>query len=409
MPKSQQTFFSQTSGLVGTILSEIDNINKPVKKFILTICLEWWSISGRFNFVNMSRYMSYSEQALRNGYSRGFDFSTFNWKLIKENCSGEVILAFDPSYIHKSGKHTEGLGYFWSGQEQKTKKGLEFGCLAVVDIENHTAFHLNGTLTPDKKEREMKGMNLIDHYVDFILSSLPEAASISPYLAVDKYFMKKEFINPMIEAGIHIITKMRKDANLKYLYKGKQKGGKGRKRKHAEKVDLRNVDRRKWETVYENKGEYCLTAELFCVTLKRNVQIVYLFHKKTTTYEVFLSTDISLPAKKIEKYYRMRYQIEFLFRDGKQHSGLEECQARDAQKINFHINMSLTNIGIAKVIHHLSVPKDERESFSLDNIKRLFHNKLIADLIFSNLEVDMSCKKIKRLYQQCMEIGRMAA
>lgn len=279
--------------------------------------------------------MTYSEQSIRNGYERGFDYASFNWELIRKNCSNELILAFDPSFIHKSGKQTEGLGYYWSGQEQKTKKGLEFGCLAVVDIENETAFHLDGVMTPDKKKREKCAMNLIDHYVDFILTSLPAAGSISPYLAVDKYFMKKDFINPMLEAGLHVITKMRKDANLKYLYKGKQKQGKGRKRKHAEKVDLNFPDRRKWETVYENKNEYCLTAELFCVTLKRNVRIVYLFHKSNNSYEVFMSTDINLTAEKIEKYYRSRYQIEFLFRDAKQHSGLEECQARDAKKLTF--------------------------------------------------------------------------
>ena len=385
MNKLNQTFFSQTSGLVGTILSDLNNISKPISKFILTLCLQWWAISGKYNFMNMSRYMSYSEQALRNGYRREFDFCSFNWELITKNCSDELILAFDPSFIHKSGKHTEGLGYYWSGQEQKTKKGLELGCLAVVDIKNETAFHLHGVLTPDKQQREKSKMNLIDHYVDLILSSIANAGSISPYLAVDKYFMKKDFINPMINAGLHVITKMRKDANLKYLYKGKQKEGKGRKRKHAEKVDLKNPDRRRWDIVFENKDNYCLSAEVFCVTLKRNVRIIYLFHKKAKSYEVFLSTDIDLSADKIEKYYRSRYQIEFLFRDGKQHSGLEECQARDAKKINFHINLSLTNIGIAKAVHYLSIPKEQRRGFSLENIKRLHHNKLIADLIFSNL------------------------
>ncbi len=395
--------------LVKTILSDLDNISKPIAKFISTICSQWWSVSGRYNFMNMSRYMTYNEQSIRNGYSRGFDFASFNWELIKKNCSDELILAFDPTYIYKSGKHTQGLGYYWSGQEQKAKKGLEYGCLAVVDIKNETAFHLDGVMTPDKKEREKGNKNLIGHYVDFILSSLPHAGSLSAYLTVDKYFMKKDFIVPMVEAGLHVITKMRKDANLKYLYKGKQREGKGRKRKHADKVKLKNVDRRKWETVYENKEGYCLTSELFCVTLKRNVRIVYLFHIKNKSYEVFLCTDIQLSAEKIEKYYRMRYQIEFLFRDGKQHAGLEECQARDTKKINFHINLSLTNIGIAKAVHYLSVPEEQRGSFSLDNIKRLYHNKLIADLIFSNLELDMSCKKIRRLYEDCIEIGRMAA
>lgn len=409
MLNTKQTFFSHTIGVVTAIVSELENISKPVAKFISTICSQWWSISGKYNFMNMSRYMTYSEQSLRNGFSRGFDFALFNWQLIKNNCSDELILAFDPSYIFKSGKHTEGISYFWNGQEQKAKKGLEFGCLAVVDIKNETAFHLNGIQTPAKKDREKKNRNLISHYTDFILSSLPYSGSISPYLSVDGYFMKKEFILPLLETGLHIITKMRSDANLKYLFKGKQRTGKGRKRKHDQKVNLKNIDRRKWKWVYENKTELCLSAELFCVTLKRNVRIVYLFHKKGKTYELFLSTDIDLPAEKIEKYYRMRYQIEFLFRDGKQQSGLEDCQARDMKKLNFHFNMSLTNIGIAKVVHYLSIPIEQRGSFSLQDIKRLHHNKLIADLIFSNLGVDLSCKKIKRLYEDCLDIGRMAA
>lgn len=395
--------------MVKTILSQIDNISKPVAKFISTMCLQWWSISGKYNFINMSRYMSYSEQAMRNAYIRGFDFSYFNWELIKQHCSDELVLAFDPSYIFKSGKHTQGLDYFWSGQEQKTKKGLEFGCLAVVDVKNETAFHLNGIQTPDKETRKKEKQNLISHYVDFILYSLPTAASLSAYLTVDGYFMKKDFIHPMLEAGINVITKMRSDANLKYLYKGAQRIGKGRKRKHGEKVDLKNIDRRKWEMVYENKNQLCLTQELYCVTLKRNVRIVYLYHKKNNSYELFLSTDIELSATKIEKYYRLRYQIEFLFRDAKQHSGLEECQARDRKKLNFHFNISLTNVGIAKAQHYLSIPKAERTSFSLQNIKRMSHNKLITDLIFSNLGLDLTCKKIKCLYDDCIQIGKMAA
>ena len=409
MNKLNQTFFSQTSGLVGTILSDLNNISKPISKFILTLCLQWWAISGKYNFVNMSRYMTYSEQSIRNGFSRGFKFSSFNWQLIKEQCSDELILAFDPTFIFKSGKHTDGISYFWSGQDQKAKKGLEFGCLAVIDIKNETAFHLNGMQTPGKIDREKKKQNLISHYTDFILSSLPYSGSISGYLSVDGYFMKKEFILPLMETGLHIITKMRSDANLKYLFKGKQRTGKGRKRKHDQKVDLQNIDRRKWEMVYENKTELCLCAELFCVSLKRNVRIVYLFHKKGKTFELFLSTDIELPAKKIEKYYRMRYQIEFLFRDGKQHAGLEDCQARDKKKLDFHFNMSLTNIGIAKVVHYLTIPLEQRGSFSLQNIKRMNHNKLIVDLIFSNLGVDLSCKKIKCLYADCLNIGRMVA
>jgi len=49
-----------------------------------------------------------------------------------------VISASDPSYIKKSGKHTYGIGMFWSGVRQKALRGLEIGCLAFVDVTNAT-------------------------------------------------------------------------------------------------------------------------------------------------------------------------------------------------------------------------------------------------------------------------------
>jgi len=33
----------------------------------------------------------------------------------------------------------------------------------------------------------------------------------------------------------------------------------------------------------------------------------------------------------------------------------------------------------------------------------------VTETIFSNLELDLSCKKINRLYYQCLDIGRIAA
>lgn len=353
--------------------------------------------------------MSYSEQAIRNGFEREIDFFQINKRIVLENCSSEIILAFDPSFIAKSGKKTYGLGRYWSGKDQKTKKGLELGCLATVDVKNKTAFHLEGIQTPSTIERRKQKITLIDHYRDIILNKMEPLKQISKYLSVDGYFMKKDFILPLVENGFTVITKMRADANLNYIYRGKQKEGKGRKRKNGGKVNWKKLDMDKWTKVFSNKKEACYTAELNCLALKRNVRIVYYRNKETGRHEVFLSTDIQMDAKKILKYYRLRFQIEFLIRDGKQHSGLEDCQARSKKKLNTHFNMALTNINLAKAEYYLPIPMNEREAFSLQDIKRKQHNRLIADYIFLNLGVDTSCKKIKRLYEECTNFGRMAA
>jgi hypothetical protein len=42
-------------------------------------------------------------------------------------------------------------------------------------------------------------------------------------------------------------------------------------------------------------------------------------------------------AEDIIKYYRSRFQIEFLYRDGKHHTGLEHSQARTTNKLQFHL------------------------------------------------------------------------
>jgi hypothetical protein len=61
-----------------------------------------------------------------------------------------------------------------------------------------------------------------------------------------------------------------------------------------------------------------------------------------------MSTDLSLSVIQILNYYRARFQIDFLYRDGKQFTGLNDCQARSENKLDFQFNMSLTSINITK-------------------------------------------------------------
>ena len=64
----------------------------------------------------------------------------------------ERIVAYDPSFITKSGKKTHGLDCFWNGCHRRSEKGLELATLAIVDIEKITGFALSTRQTEPVQE-----------------------------------------------------------------------------------------------------------------------------------------------------------------------------------------------------------------------------------------------------------------
>jgi len=285
----------------------------------------------------------------------------------------------------------------------------------VVDIQNGTAFSLEAIQTPKISANE-SGENLVDHYANVILDKVPVILSLNiKHAAVDAFFAKKRFIDSITSRSpLEIVGRLRNDANLRYPFKGKQKEGRGRKRIYGDKVDVNNVDRRKIRFCFEESLDVeIFSGIVYSVSLQRMIRIVYLQNYDqdgyTTTHTIFFSTDLNLSPEKILQYYRQRYQIEFLFRDAKNFAGLEDCQARSENKLHFHVNASLTTVSMAKALHYLNVPKEERESFSMTDVKVMYFNQFITDFIFSKLALDISCEKYKCLYEECLSIGRLAA
>ena len=403
--------FLQVTDLLSSILGKLNQLSKPRKKFLLMFFQVWFSVRGRFNFINIGRYCESSEQTFRNQFKTAFDWFSINLKLVNEIKTGPLIAVFDPSYISKSGKLTPNLGYFWSGVAQSALKGLEIGCLALVDLTAETAFHLSASQTPNPKMLKTQGKTLIDHYLESILAVGSELVKVVEYLVVDGYFAKKEFINSIrIKLGLHVITKLRRDANLRYLFSGTQKTCRGRKREFAGKVNLKKIDRRIFKNagVIENKTEVW-SALLHWAPLNQTVRIVYLFHKPTGNYEVLMSTDTNQEPLEILKFYRLRFQIEFLLRDAKQHSGLEHCQSRNEIALHNHFNASLTAVSLAKAVTIMEEIKPSQAVFSMGDLKTWFANRLLTLRIFSNLDLDLSLKKNKRILEDSLNFGRMAA
>jgi hypothetical protein len=384
-------------------------LSKPRKEFFTHLLGLFLSISHRINFLQLARHSDkYVESSYRLHFEQYFDFAMVNHQLIQQHGSGHYVLAFDPSYIPKSGRATTGVGKYWSGSAQTALWGLEAGLLSVIDVDYHTAFHLDVVQTPASAERQAKDITLLDHYAQAILWSKSTAESLSGYLAVDAYFAKKEFIARILQqSSLQIVSRLRADANLLYLYEGPKREGRGAPRKYDGKIDVHQPDLTRFALSYQDEQISIYSAVVYCKFLKRNIRLAYtrfLDEKgQIKSYKLFFSTDLNLPAWMIVKYYQVRFQQELLIRDAKQFTGLNDCQARSTNKLEFHWNTALTAINLAKVEHWLGLPATERQSFSMATVKTLHHNRLLIDQLFSilpeNGQLSKNHPQVLKLYQ----------
>lgn len=285
------------------------------------------------------------------------------------------------------------------------KKGLEAGCLAVVDVKDATAYSMEVVQTPVAQQEE----SLMKHYARLITQRFADIMKYTAVLAVDGYFFKEGFIKSVTGAGLKVITKARQDANMLYLYKGAQRKGPGAKRKYSGKVDWKSIDKRRFKLCYQDDDMMAYEAVVWSVRLKRQLKVVYVKAVKNKGYEVLVCSDSEMAGEKVLRYYRLRFQIEFLIRDAKGHTGLDHCQGRSEEKLYNHFNMSMMSVSVVKYHTWAKLPDREEVAFSMRSIKTVCWNQYMTLTIFANLALDMSCTKIKKLYNQCLNIGSMTA
>jgi hypothetical protein len=253
----------------------------------------------------MERFYNKCERYWRINFENRFNFQEFNTAMLKER-TGECVLAFDPSYISKSGKATYGLGSYWSGCAQAVKRGLELCGFAVVDQNLHTAFHLNAIQTP-----ESKGVNLLHYYCRIVKENYIYFKEFTNCLVADSYFAKSEAVETITTVGMHFISRLGNDAVLFYLYKGEKTGNKGAPRKYTGKVDKEALDLEYFTLCHDSAELKIYNAIVYCKAFRRNINLsVCCFYKngKQVTRKLYFSTDLKMDGMKIVSYYHRAFK-----------------------------------------------------------------------------------------------------
>ncbi len=395
--------------LIKKILNKMPNLSKSKIKFMITLFETLFCLTGRVNFCNLSRYCDYNEKTFRRNFKKTFDFLEFNRIIVEEiyNKNNDYIIAIDSSFIKKSGKKTAGLGKFWNGSESKVSKGLEISSVALVDVSNKNAYNLNvKQIILNKDDKEKNSINIFLEQLKKVKENQLQG-KLSPvkYIIGDGFYTKKSFVDGVKDLSFETIGKLRKDANLKYLYipKSNEKRKRGRPKLYDGKVNFQEIDKLDYVGNIEEIKLY--EKIVYSVSLKRKIKLLYALkqEKKKNQYKLFYSTDVDLDSFIIYKYYSNRFQIEFLFRDGKQFTGLDNCQSRDKDKLDFHFNFSLSGLNLIKLYHFQS--DENKNVLSVQSYKKGFSNQKFIDLILLKLANIPNFNKIKKICNELVNFG----
>jgi hypothetical protein len=123
--------------LLESVLSNL-KLSQPFRSFLNELLLLLPIVPGRATFRNLSRYSAYVEKTFSRWFRRKVDWAGMNVAAIRAvvPVGHESVLAFDPSYVPKSGQHTEGLGHFWNGSAGRAERGLEVNALRGYPAQN---------------------------------------------------------------------------------------------------------------------------------------------------------------------------------------------------------------------------------------------------------------------------------
>lgn len=377
------------------------------------------ALRGRVTGRNRSRYCEYSERTIARQFRAPFDWPDFHQRVITIALDprSELISAQDASFIPKSGKQTFGLGYFFNGCANRAEPGLEISTLAVVDVTRRCAFTLAVAQTPPGNADRKKDKRVEETRMDFYQHQLHAQRHRLPatirYHCVDGYFAKQKYMAEVVALQLHPITKLRHDANCVFLYTGPHLKRRGRRRKYDGKVNFHDLSRFEALGTLADKPHINLyTALVWHVSLKRQLRLVVLVNRKEATkprYIVLASTDLALDGHKLVELDVARFQIEVLFRDSKQFTGLTDCQSRAESVLDFHFNAALATLNLARAEELRAQPTLKPHVFSMASWKQRHFNERLLDVFIDNLALDPMWVKNHPSYEELSTYGAIAA
>ena len=178
------------------------------------------------------------------------------------------------------------------------------------------------------------------------------------YLLLDGYFGNNNTLQMVRDRGLHLISKLRRDAAL-YLPPVTPYQGRGRPAIYGEKFNPKKIES-KYRVSTHTKGN--ITTEVYEIECRHKrfpepLKVVCLLKTDTKTQEtshlLLFSSDLELDAETLIDYYALRFQIEFNFRDAKQFWGFDDFMNVKEIPVSNAANLSMFMVNVSAKLREM--------------------------------------------------------
>ena len=355
------------------------------------------AMTGRVTMLGISRWTSKggSYRTMQRFFAEQIAWAQLFWQFFAAQLyqsKREYLLGGDECVVTKSGKETYGLDHFFSGLLSKVVPSIAIFGLSLIDVAERRSYPIQveqvirseaekaaakakkqerkakqkaqvkgqpgrpkGSKNRDKTQVELTPeLQRIQKMVKQQLAIFQGLLSIT-YLVLDGHFGNNNALQMVRQCGLHLISKLRHDAALHFVYQGDY-AGKGPHKKYGDKI---NYDQLPKQYLLETQVDKQIKTRIYQAQMlhhefaqRLNVVILHKTNLKTSAcaHVILFSSDLALSYDKIIDYYRLRFQLEFNFRDAKQFWGLEDWMNIKEVPLTNALNLSLFMVNVSQVL-----------------------------------------------------------
>lgn len=355
------------------------------------------TMPDKVTMLGMSRWTEKggSYRTIQRFFKTKIDWAKVQWLLIRDHVTkipGVILLAGDEVVTPKAGKHTHGLGRFFSSIYGKPIPSMCHLQLSLVSETEESSYPLitkqmqqpekpkptkstaakkkpKPKTKPKKKKagRPKGSRNKNRHDVELkpsqkvLQEAIKEALALMgnglllTYFVYDGALGHNTGLQLVRQCGLHIISKLRYDSALYFPYDGLY-SGKGRRKKYGERLEYDNISKHYRKSSVLEDGIrtdiYQMTVwhKMFADQLNVVVIVKTNLESSKTAHVVLFSSDLELSWDKLIKYYSLRFQIEFNFRDAKQYWGLDDFMNIQEQQVCNAANLAFFMVNVSHIL-----------------------------------------------------------